>query len=61
MGTIDEFNADLTARVGRYRARARYLRAAAEVVCTARRLELLDLAEAFDGLADAIDLFRISD
>ena len=59
MTTIDEFNADLTVRVERCRSRARSLRSAAEVASTARQLELLDLAEAWDELADAIDLFRI--
>ena len=59
MKTIDEFNADLTARVERYRERARHLRSAAKMVPIARRLDLLDLAEALDELADAIDLFRI--
>ena len=61
MKTIDEFNADLVARVERYRARARYLRSAAEIVGSARRLELLDLAEALDELADATELLRIDD
>ena len=59
MKTIDEFNAGLTARVEHYRARARFLRSAAEMTSTARRLELLDLADALDELADALDLFRI--
>ena len=61
MKTIDEFNADLTASIERYRARARSLRSAAEVVSTALRLGLLDVAEALDELADAIDLLRIGD
>lgn len=61
MKTVDEFNADLTARVERYRARARSLRSAAEMVSTALWLDLLDMAEALDELADAIELLRIGD
>jgi hypothetical protein len=59
--TIDEFNAGLAARVEQYRTRARYLRSAAETINTVLRLDLLDMAEALDELADAIELLRISD
>jgi hypothetical protein len=59
--TIDEFNADLTARVERYRSRARSLRSAAQMVSTALRFDLLDMAQTLDKLADAIELLRIGD
>lgn len=59
MKTIDEFNADLAARVEQYRTRARYLRSVAETRNTVLRLDLLDMAEALDELADAIELLRI--